>query len=115
MVNCYRFAGSERIGRQVAMVNTKYSYESVESTDGDEAVINKPFLEANDSPDTPILPPNDEPITDYNFDPDNEVLISLGYRQEFKRGFTVWSIFCLSFSSLGLLPSVAATLYYTLG
>ena len=48
-------------------------------------------------------------------DADEEVLITLGYRQDFKRKFTVWSSFCVSFSVLGLLPSVAATLAYSLG
>ena len=46
---------------------------------------------------------------------DEEVLAKLGYRQEFRRKFTLWSNFSLSFSSLGLLPSVAATLTFTLG
>jgi hypothetical protein len=46
---------------------------------------------------------------------DEQVLAELGYRQEFRRKFTLWSNFCLSFSSLGLLPSVAATLGFTLG
>lgn len=48
-------------------------------------------------------------------DPDTEILEALGYRQEFKRKFTVWSNFSVSFSSLGLLPSIAATLAFTLG
>jgi hypothetical protein len=48
-------------------------------------------------------------------DPDTEILEGLGYRQEFKRKFTVWSNFSVSFSSLGLLPSIAATLAFTLG
>ena len=46
---------------------------------------------------------------------DEQILFQLGYRQEFRRKFTVWSSFCLSFSSLGLLPSVAAILAYSLG
>lgn len=46
---------------------------------------------------------------------DVQTLEGLGYRQEFKRQFRLWSIFSLSFSSLGLLPSVSATLGYSLG
>jgi hypothetical protein len=46
---------------------------------------------------------------------DDETLKDLGYRQEFKRKFGFWTIFSLSFSFLGLLPSVAATLQYSLG
>ena len=48
-------------------------------------------------------------------DADEAVLNGLGYRQEFKRKFNMWSIFSLSFSSLGLLPSMAATLTFSLG
>jgi hypothetical protein len=57
----------------------------------------------------------DTAILDHQPDPDEEILISLGYRQDFKRKFTIWSSFSVSFSVLGLLPSVAATLYFTLG
>jgi hypothetical protein len=46
---------------------------------------------------------------------DDETLGELGYRQEFKRKFNLRSIFSLSFSTLGLLPSIAATLGYSLG
>jgi hypothetical protein len=46
---------------------------------------------------------------------DDETLEELGYRQEFKRTFSRWSIFSLSFSTMGLLPSMAATLDYSLG
>jgi len=46
---------------------------------------------------------------------DEKVLAALGYRQEFRRKFTLLSNFCLSFSALGLLPSIAATLAFTLG
>jgi len=50
-----------------------------------------------------------------NLTADEQILATLGYRQEFRRKFTLWSNFCLSFSALGLLPSVAATLAFTLG
>jgi hypothetical protein len=46
---------------------------------------------------------------------DDKTLGELGYRQEFRRKFNLRSIFSLSFSTLGLLPSIAATLGYSLG
>ena len=48
-------------------------------------------------------------------DHDEMVLLSLGYKQEFKREFSLWSSFCVSFAVLGLLPSFASTLYYGMG
>ena len=46
---------------------------------------------------------------------DESALAALGYKQEFKRDFSIWSSFGVSFSVLGLLPSIASTLYYNLG
>ena len=48
-------------------------------------------------------------------DHDEMVLLSLGYKQEFKREFSLWTTFCVSFAVLGLLPSFASTLYYGMG
>jgi hypothetical protein len=48
-------------------------------------------------------------------DHDEEVLLSLGYKQEFKREFSLWSTFCVSFAVLGLLPSFASTLVFGMG
>ncbi len=48
-------------------------------------------------------------------DHDEMVLMSLGYKQEFKREFSLWSTFCVSFAVLGLLPSFASTLTYGMG
>jgi hypothetical protein len=48
-------------------------------------------------------------------DHDEKVLLSLGYKQEFKREFSLWTTFCVSFAVLGLLPSFASTLYYGMG
>lgn len=64
---------------------------------------------------TSVLPTGDAPVVEHQLDADEEVLAALGYRQDFKRKFNVWSSFCVSFSVLGLLPSVAATLGYSLG
>jgi len=57
---------------------------------------------------TMLQPFEDELPTDH----DERVLLSLGYKQEFKREFSLWSTFCVSFAVLGLLPSFASTLYY---
>ncbi|KAK4691731.1 choline transport protein, partial [Lecanoromycetidae sp. Uapishka_2] len=46
---------------------------------------------------------------------DEEVLAALGYKPEFKREFSLWTSFCVSFAVLGLLPSFASTLYYGMG
>ena len=54
--------------------------------------------------------PNFEGLT-----PDEAALVALGYKQEFKREFSLWTTFCVSFAVLGLLPSFASTLYYGMG
>ncbi|KAI9649181.1 GABA/polyamine transporter [Ciborinia camelliae] len=46
---------------------------------------------------------------------DEAALTALGYKQEFKREFSLWTTFCVSFAVLGLLPSFASTLYYGMG
>ena len=38
---------------------------------------------------------------------DEEVLAGLGYKQEFKRAFTLFEVFGIGFSIIGLLPSIA--------
>ncbi|KAI1908808.1 GABA/polyamine transporter [Ophidiomyces ophidiicola] len=43
-------------------------------------------------------------------DEDERVITSLGYKQEFKREFSLWTTFGVSFSVLGLLPSFASTI-----
>jgi amino acid transporter len=47
------------------------------------------------------------PISDYRC-ADN-------HRPEFKREFSLWTTFCVSFAVLGLLPSFASTLWYGMG
>lgn len=68
-------------------------------------------------PVTSVLKSDDVPInsSDRAWSADEEVLASLGYKPEFKREFTLWSTFCVSFAVLGLLPSFASTLYYGMG
>ena len=79
----------------------------------------------------------DHAVLDHVADADEEVLVSLGYKQEFKRfttlstslmkndglelsadcvfrDFSIWESFSVSFSILGLLPSIASTLGYNL-
>lgn len=46
---------------------------------------------------------------------DEDVLKALGYKQEFKRDFSMWTCLGVSFSILGVMPSVAATLTYNFG
>jgi hypothetical protein len=60
--------------------------------------------------------------TDYNAnnnnnddDDDDAALAALGYKSEFKREFSLFTTFCVSFAVLGLLPSFASTMGYGLG
>lgn len=70
-----------------------------------------------EEPVTSVLKGGDIPINDSGreWDADEEVLAALGYKPEFKREFTLWTTFCVSFAVLGLLPSFASTLYYGMG
>lgn len=63
---------------------------------------------------TSIMPDGDVPNTE-GLTADEAALVALGYKQEFKREFSLWTTFCVSFAVLGLLPSVASTLYYGMG
>lgn len=49
---------------------------------------------------------------DHEVDSDEAMILALGYKQEFNREFSLWSVFAVSFSVLGLLPSIAATFDY---
>ncbi|KDQ54536.1 hypothetical protein JAAARDRAFT_196453 [Jaapia argillacea MUCL 33604] len=44
---------------------------------------------------------------------DEALLASLGYKQEFKRAFTALEVFGIAFSIIGLLPSIASVLFYS--
>ncbi|KAI9708214.1 MAG: hypothetical protein M1820_004168 [Bogoriella megaspora] len=69
-----------------------------------------------EKPVTSVLPKGDVPFDpNHEFTPDEEVLAALGYKSEFKREFSLWTTFCVSFAVLGLLPSFASTLYYGMG
>lgn len=63
---------------------------------------------------TSVLPPGDVPNYE-GLSADEAALVALGYKQEFKREFSLWTTFCVSFAVLGLLPSFASTLYYGMG
>ncbi|KAF2442080.1 amino acid transporter [Karstenula rhodostoma CBS 690.94] len=68
------------------------------------------------APVTSVLPAGDVPLThDHAFSADDEVLAALGYKSEFKREFSLFTTFCVSFAVLGLLPSFASTLFYGMG
>lgn len=64
---------------------------------------------------TSIMPQGDVPDYPPGISADEHALEALGYKQEFKREFSLWSTFCVSFAVLGLLPSFASTLYYGMG
>jgi hypothetical protein len=63
---------------------------------------------------TTVLPDGDVPNIE-GLSADEAALVALGYKQEFKREFSLWTTFCVSFAVLGLLPSFASTLYYGMG
>ena len=60
---------------------------------------------------TSVLRDGDGVFIDHQMSADEATLVALGYKQEFKREFSVWTSFGVSFSVLGLLPSTASTLY----
>ncbi|KAJ7079557.1 amino acid/polyamine transporter I [Mycena belliarum] len=45
---------------------------------------------------------------------DEQLLATLGYKQEFKRAFTPLEVFGMAFSIIGLLPSIASVLFYAI-
>lgn len=64
------------------------------------------------APVTSVLQDGDIPLTKQVMSEDERVITALGYKQEFKREFSLWTTFCVSFAVLGLLPSFASTVYY---
>ena len=66
-----------------------------------------------EEPVTSVLGACEVPVySERELSADEEVLAALGYKPEFKREFSLWTTFCVSFAVLGLLPSFASTLYY---
>lgn len=70
------------------------------------------YADTDHAPVTSVLADGDVPYADHEMDADERVIVALGYKQEFKREFSLWTTFCVSFAVLGLLPSFASTLYY---
>ena len=70
------------------------------------------YEDARHDPVTSILPDGDVPYTDHEMDADEKVIMALGYKQEFKREFSLFTTLCVSFAVLGLLPSFASTMDY---
>jgi amino acid transporter len=69
-----------------------------------------------EEPVTSVLPDGDVPYNStHSLNVDDEALAALGYKSEFKREFSLFTTFCVSFAVLGLLPSFASTLYYGMG
>lgn len=60
---------------------------------------------------TSVIPRQESAFVDHQMSADEATLVALGYKQEFKREFSLWSSFAVSFSVLGLLPSTASTLF----
>lgn len=86
----------------------------MDSKSSDSATYKRPsaYSDVQHAPVTSILADGDVPYTDHEMDADERVIMALGYKQEFKREFSLWTTFCVSFAVLGLLPSFASTLYY---
>ena len=63
---------------------------------------------------TSVIPRRESVYVDHEMSADEATLVALGYKQEFKREFSVWTSFGVSFSVLGLLPSTASTLFVSL-
>ncbi|EIM79395.1 amino acid permease [Stereum hirsutum FP-91666 SS1] len=65
---------------------------------------------------TSVLPVGEvEVVADHSLGEDEATLVALGYKQEFRREFSMFTSFGVSFSVLGLLPSIATTLWYGMG
>ncbi|KAI0913474.1 amino acid permease-domain-containing protein [Ustulina deusta] len=66
-------------------------------------------------PVTTVFADGDVPDHLADMSDDEAALASLGYQQEFKREFSVWTSFAVSFAVMGLLPSIATTMWYGIG
>ncbi|KAH7122171.1 putative amino acid permease [Dactylonectria estremocensis] len=66
-------------------------------------------------PVTSVLASGDLPDNLAEMTADEQTLAALGYKQEFKREFSSWTTFAVSFAVMGLLPSIGTTMWYGLG
>ncbi|KAI0837898.1 amino acid transporter [Hypoxylon sp. FL0890] len=64
---------------------------------------------------TTVFAEDDIPDHIVEMSEDEAALAALGYKQEFKREFSAWTTFAVSFAVMGLLPSIATTMWYGLG
>ncbi|KAI1245967.1 hypothetical protein MGN70_012864 [Eutypa lata] len=64
---------------------------------------------------TTVFADGDVPDRVEDMTADEAALAALGYRQEFKREFSAWTTFAVSFAVMGLLPSIASTMWYGIG
>ncbi|KAI8624888.1 amino acid permease [Xylariaceae sp. FL1651] len=66
-------------------------------------------------PVTTVFADGDIPDQIAEMSDDEAALAALGYKQEFKREFSAWTSFAVSFAVMGLLPSIATTMWYGIG
>jgi hypothetical protein len=66
-------------------------------------------------PVTTVFADGDLPDHIAEMSDDEAALAALGYKQEFKREFSAWTSFAVSFAVMGLLPSIATTMWYGIG
>ncbi|KAJ5805037.1 hypothetical protein N7474_010924 [Penicillium riverlandense] len=85
------------------------------TSDSDASKKPETYRDVSHAQVTSVLVDGDVPLADHEMDADERVIVALGYKQEFKREFSLWTTFCVSFAVLGLLPSFASTLYYGMG
>jgi hypothetical protein len=71
--------------------------------------------QARAPPVTSVLKNGDVPENLEALSDDEAALAALGYKQEFKREFSAWTTFAVSFAVMGLLPSIASTMWYGMG
>ncbi|KAI1130040.1 amino acid permease [Nemania abortiva] len=64
---------------------------------------------------TTVFADGDVPDNIAEMSGDEAALAALGYKQEFKREFSAWTSFAVSFAVMGLLPSIATTMWYGIG
>lgn len=93
------------------MAERNQSVYSTSASHHRKSVAQEPVTSVLKAGEIPYDPEN----PDREWNADEEVLAALGYKPEFKREFSLWTTFCVSFAVLGLLPSFASTLYYGMG
>jgi hypothetical protein len=86
----------------------------IKSHESSHSYLERKSYNPSAPPVTSIMPNGDVPALG-GLSADEAALVALGYKQEFKREFSLWTTFCVSFAVLGLLPSVASTLTYGMG